>query len=305
LASAFVSVGVVPLALAVAVAPLFMTDSARTLTESAVMLRASSAVVVQPVTTLIATSAPTAVLLPTASASAFVCEYSAVWIAVIATAPVSVGAGPDPSRAVTASSRLMRRATTGVTAVPPSEPPFASVRQQRSLVALMVRSSPVARTTPFSTSARVSDGWRKLNATEAPTPLFSPSALAVARAMSLSEWMATTVMSPAPALMVVVPVVPALITAAVSTSTMLSARAPATPMSVLPAPDFAVASNSCMPLAPGGPFMFAPTHTPTELIVTSLRTMADVRAVTQLTAAAAPIPVALLFDDPSARAEAP
>lgn len=201
-------------------------------------------------------------------------------------------------RAVTVSSLLTRRATTGVTAVPPAEPASAAVSQHRSLRALIVTSAPPERITPSSISARVCVGTRMLRAIEAPTPTSPPSALAAALAVSFPLWVAVRLMSPLPASMLVV--LPST-TARVWTSTMLMARAPATPTSEAPAPDLAEASVVWTP-SEGVPRMVALSDRPSLSTIEPDPMVASSVICTKLTATAAPIPVELLVAEPLATA---
>ena len=91
--------------------------------------RASSASVSQPTIALIDDVAPTAALLPAAFALPSVCTRS-VCVAVTPSAPAIDVAAPDPSRAVTSSSTLMTRATTGVIAVRRAALPPSRLRDE-------------------------------------------------------------------------------------------------------------------------------------------------------------------------------
>ena len=240
-----VSLSPLPLALATDVVSLVIVLEARTSTEAAVMFRAISARVCQPTATLIPMSMPTAVSLPAASALPSV-EIRLTWVAATATAPETVEVTPAPAvpmRAMTWSSLLITRATTGVTAVPPAVPPSARVSMSRNPLATTLRSVPPVSVAPSATSARTVDGTSTWIATEAPTPVALPtSALPLALAKSRSLLRAEIVV----AAVAKVAEEPASRTASVVFVTTLRARAPAMPTSsALLAPARAVAEISC------------------------------------------------------------
>ena len=296
LSSALSSLSLVPFALASASALLSTREIASTvIAPSASTSRAISAVVDQPTTMLIATSAPTAALLPAASASAVVSETSVSWSACTVTVPVALSAVPSvPSRASTTSSLIRTNATAGVTETSPSEPAFTVVFTSRSYVALTVTSSAFVSVASFSTSAPTRVGTRMFSATEAPTPTSEPSASASAVAMSASFATAVIETSPLPTSMsanggprVGLP----RMTASCRSSTMLMASAPATPMSSAAAPDLASAVMRWVESL-GAARMSAASVRPSESTSTPAPTTASTVISAKLIATAAPTPVA-------------
>ena len=277
-----------PLALPVALTALLVSLDAVRAAPTTVTLRASSAVVVQCRTRLRATAAPMAALLPAALASASVLLASRVWVAVIVSSPVVVQVPARvPTRAVVWSSLTSSSATAGLIAVPPLEPASTVVSVVRPEVASTVTLRPPVSAAPSSTSARVTVGTRMLSATDAPTPTLDepPSALEVAFATSFSVWVARNVRSPVESVTFAVEGMKA----SVWTTTMLRARAPATPTSsALLDPAMAIALIVCVLSAPTA-VMVASTSRPVAVTVDP-PVVARLVMWTRLTTTPAPMP---------------
>ncbi|GAB3043223.1 hypothetical protein GCM10027052_26720 [Parafrigoribacterium mesophilum] len=165
-------------------------------------------------------------------------------VAVTVTAPLPVYPVPEvPSRAMTTSSTLTTRATTGVIAVPPAVPPSAVVTSSRKPNASTLSEDPPVSAAPSSAPARTALPSMTCRATDAPMPVADPtSALPEAFARSRSLLCAEIVTAPP----VRVAEAPGCSSASVVLCRMLMARAPAMPTLVdLLAPARAVAVTSC------------------------------------------------------------
>ena len=278
-----------PLALAFASALLVSVDAAVIATEDPWTFRSTAAVVVQPRTMTMATSAPMAALLPAASAFAVVFDRSSVCVAVTVTAPLAVRLVPEmPRRAVTELSLSSTSATAGVMAVPPSVPASTVVSTVRIPEAVTVIVVPLVSPSPApsSASARTTVGIRMLSATTAPMPTALPtSALPLAFAVSFSSLTALRVRAPP----VSVTFAPLATTASVWWATMLRASAPAMPTEDdLLAPAYASALMTCCVL-PDTFRIEASTSRPVALIVAD-PVLARLVTSTELMATPAPTP---------------
>ena len=160
------------------------------------------------------------------------------------TLPLAETVLPAVPRLALVSLSTIAIATAGLIASPPFEPAWTVVVTFWIWVALTVKSWPPVRIAPSITFAHVWFGVRTLIATEAPMPTLElpPSASASACAVAVMLFSARTETSPVPA----ETTAPLVTVASVWSMMMFSATEPATPMSSLPAPDFAVASKVCV-----------------------------------------------------------
>ena len=217
---------------------LAVDDVAAIVTEAAVRLRSTVALVVDSMIA-IATAAPIAASSPPASPSAFRLDSNAA-PAVMEALPVAVSAEPVPRRAEVSSVTIAIE-TDGLTATPPAEPALLTVETMWNESAAIVTLAPPEKVAPFSIAARVVRSSRMFSATEAPIPTVPPFASEVASAVSLSLLFARSATLPMPAATEAAPpTIPR-----VWLETMLSASAPAMPTLSLPAPAFACAEMSC------------------------------------------------------------
>ena len=202
---------------------------------------------------------PTPVLPDSVSPSAVVSTALSSF-AVADSAPVRVNVPPGCAPSVACVSLLETdTATTGVTAVEPFAPLFASVLISAEDSAVSVRSCAAVTTTPSPIRATVVF-WPTFTATDAPTPTsvptpppFDGSAFAVFAA-ALSAFRLTS-------LLPVIVTLGAPMLACVSVVAMLIATEPATPVLPPPAPEVDCAPNVSVSSSPTAA-MVASTVTP-------------------------------------------
>ena len=189
-----------------------------------------------PPPAITATAAPTPTLPPSASPVP-VAVFFPLLVALIETTPDVVIALPVPIRALVVTSRSAS-ATTASIAMPPSEPALASVTVEMSEFAVTEMPAPPLNSAPSSILASA-DAVTKFKATDAPMPTLPPlvplSSSGAAVAVAVICWSAETTEVPVPASTIEVPEMDATL----EESIKFSAKAPAIPTFVPPAPDLA------------------------------------------------------------------
>ena len=234
------------------------------------------------VSTLMASEMPTPVSPDSVSPSAMACELPS-WLALSVMSSLTERVPPRP---MAASVSLSPTATTitGVTAVSPLAPPVPVVS-----ISLAESASSVRSTTPVVVTLSPSRAFVSvsptLTAMDAPTPTpLLPSALPVDSAVLDTRFSARIVTLP-----LTIRSAPLATAARASLRPTLTARPPATPVSLALAPEVALARKVCV-WSPSTSAITASTSSPL-LVMLPLPTVAWLSTRPTLTATAMPIPV--------------